>query len=108
MTVTRERHFHRHHPEHRRPHHAYVGFVLLRITTTKTGRRGHGMTKEYLLHPNIKEMIMGTVNVGHTDTLGIEYLDQNGNPMLTPVTPDSPPTWTDAPSVAGIDTFTPA
>ena len=51
---------------------------------------------------------MGIVTVGHTDTLSIEYLDQNGNPMLTPVTPDSPPTWTNSPSASGVDTFTPS
>lgn len=34
-----------------------------------------------------------TFNVGHTDTMTIAYLDQNGNPMLVTPTPDSPPTW---------------
>ena len=33
------------------------------------------------------------VNVGHNIALSIGYLDQNENPMLTPVTPDAPPTW---------------
>ena len=46
------------------------------------------------------------VNVGHSVDSSIIYLDQNGNPMLTPVTPDSPPTWTNAPNPAGIDTLT--
>jgi len=45
-----------------------------------------------------------TVSVGHMVTCTLEYLDQNGNPMLTPVTPDSPPVWTDAPSAPGVDT----
>ena len=31
------------------------------------------------------------VNVGHNIALSIGYLDQNENPMLTPVTPDAPP-----------------
>ena len=45
-----------------------------------------------------------TVTVGHSIDFSIEYVDTNDNPMLTPVTPDSPPTWTD---VAGSpDTFT--
>lgn len=37
-----------------------------------------------------------TFSVGHTATLGIVYLDQHGNPMLVPPTPDSPPTWAHA------------
>lgn len=45
-----------------------------------------------------------TVNVGHTVTCTYIFLDQNGQPMLTPVTPDSPATWTDTPSAAGVDT----
>lgn len=47
-----------------------------------------------------------TVTVGHQVNCAIEYLDQNGNPMLVTPTPDSPPTWTDAPSPAGDVTFT--
>jgi hypothetical protein len=46
------------------------------------------------------------VNAGHSVDCTIEYLDQNGNPMLTTPTPDSPPTWTNAPAPAGIDTLT--
>jgi hypothetical protein len=34
------------------------------------------------------------VNIGHTISMAIAFLDQNGNPMLTTPTPDSPPTWT--------------
>lgn len=37
-----------------------------------------------------------TVNVGHVATTTIVQLDTNGNPMLTPVTFDSPPTWAQA------------
>lgn len=36
------------------------------------------------------------VSVGHKVDCSIIYLDQNGNPMLTPVTPDSPPNWSNA------------
>lgn len=36
---------------------------------------------------------MTDVTLGHSIALSIEYLDQNGNPMLTPVTPDAPPAW---------------
>ena len=46
-----------------------------------------------------------TVNVGHVVDMSIEYLDQNGNPMLVTPTPDSAPTWTDAPSPAGAATL---
>lgn len=31
--------------------------------------------------------------VGQTVPLSIAYLDQNGQPMQTPPTPDAPPTW---------------
>ena len=37
---------------------------------------------------------MTTVSVGHTVVNTIAYLDQNGNPMVTAPTPDSPPVWT--------------
>ena len=40
------------------------------------------------------------VSIGHTVNMSISYLDQNGNPMLTPPTPDSPPTWADTNSAA--------
>ena len=45
------------------------------------------------------------VTVGHQIAFSIEYVDTNGNPMLTPVTPDSAPVWANAPNPAGIDTF---
>jgi hypothetical protein len=60
------------------------------------------------LHPNMENLVMLNLTVGHTATLGIEYLDQNGNPMLTAPVPDSPPTWTNNPSAPGVDTFTPS
>lgn len=36
---------------------------------------------------------MTTLNVGHTDTMVLQQVDTNGNPMLTPVPYDSPPAW---------------
>ena len=47
-----------------------------------------------------------TVTVGHSIDYSFIYVDTNGNPMLTPVTPDSPPVWTDAPASPPVDTFT--
>ena len=48
------------------------------------------------LEPN-RRIILNpvTVNVGHTVSMSIEYLDTNGNPMLVTPTPDAAPTWTD-------------
>lgn len=47
-------------------------------------------------------------NVGQTVTNTIVYLDQNGQPMATAPTPDSPPLWTDSGSTASppLDTLT--
>jgi hypothetical protein len=36
-----------------------------------------------------------TLSVGHKLNLAIAFLDQHGNPLLTPPTPDAKPTWTD-------------
>ncbi len=33
------------------------------------------------------------LSLGHTVTGKITFLDQHGNPMLTPVTPDAVPVW---------------
>jgi hypothetical protein len=48
------------------------------------------------LHPFERNRIMVTVTVGHSIALSILYLDTNGNPMITPPTPDAPPSWTNA------------
>lgn len=49
--------------------------------------------KRFKLHPNRKIFIMTDVTVGHEIVYTIQYLDQNGQPMLSPVTPDSAPVW---------------
>jgi len=49
-----------------------------------------------------------TVSVGHQVAYSLEFLDQSGNPMLVTPTPDSPPTWSNAPNPAGDATLTPA
>lgn len=46
------------------------------------------------LIPNQEIHVDITLSVGHTLTDSILFLDAVGNPMLTTVTPDSPPTWT--------------
>jgi hypothetical protein len=81
---------HRHHSRHRRHHH--VVFVV------------NGYAVELIPHTRIHIMLQ--VSVGHSVNCSIEYLDQNGNPMLTPVTPDSPPVWADTPATPPVDTFT--
>jgi hypothetical protein len=60
----------------------------------------------YVLNPERRTIIMEQLTVGHTDTMSILYVDTAGNPMLTPVTPDSPPTWVDTPATPPVDTFT--
>ena len=49
-------------------------------------------------------LVVGQVG-DETDTMTIEFLDQNGNQMVTTPTPDVPPVWTNAPSPAGADSF---
>jgi hypothetical protein len=61
-----------------------------------------------VLHPRQENLVMLNLTVGHTATGVVAFLDQNGNPMLTPLVPDSPPTWTNNPVPAGADTLTPA
>jgi hypothetical protein len=46
-----------------------------------------------ILQPDKEEQIMQVVNIGHTIAASFVPLDANGNPMLTPVTYDAPPTW---------------
>ena len=89
------------------PHHRHRLALVVRIRGRRRhGRHHHGYRwrrKVYVLKPGENKM-SDTVTVGHQIDFSIEYVDTNGNPMLTPVTPDSPPTWT---NVSGSpDTFT--
>lgn len=34
-----------------------------------------------------------TINLGHKLSMALVFLDQNGNPMLTPPAPDAAPSW---------------
>ncbi len=58
------------------------------------------------LQPNRRLQLMTQVTAGHTINYAIAYADTNGNPMLTTPTPDSAPSWSNAPSAPGIDTLT--
>jgi hypothetical protein len=65
-----------------------------------------GLCEEvYELKHNKTVRIMTTLNVGHQDKMTIVYLDQNGNPMQSPVTPDAPPSWSNSPNPPDCDTF---
>ncbi len=81
--------------------------LALVVTTT---RRRHGSYRRHkrihILQPGRTVHMADSVSVGHQIAFSIEYVDTAGNVMLTPVTPDSPPTWTDAPATPPVDTFT--
>lgn len=63
----------------------------------------HRRRYEIIIPPNEKVIPMANVNVtaGHTVVMALSFLDQNGNPMLTPVAPDAVPVWTDTTSATG-------
>jgi hypothetical protein len=71
-------------------------------------KKGHRKKIHRIELTSGKEVKMNpvTVSVGHEVNCALVFLDQNGNPMLTPVTPDSAPTWTDTPSPTGAFTLT--
>lgn len=88
-----------------------VVFVIA-VTRVRVSERHHyrrQYTKHYrfILHPGKNDMTTN-VTVGHQVDYSYEFVDVNGNPMQTPPTPDHNPTWSDSPSAAGVDTFTPA
>lgn len=64
-------------------HRRHPHFVLLIV-------QGVGI----ILKPEEKvHLMLEEVTLGHVIGLAIKYLDANGNPMLTPPTPDAAPTW---------------
>ena len=72
--------------------------------TSYVHRRRFAVVELFNLHiPQEITMPPVTVSIGHTIAFSIEYLDANGNPMLTPQTPDAPPTWTN--TATAIDTL---
>ncbi len=42
-----------------------------------------------------------TLTIGHSVDFALVFLDQNGNPMLTTPSPDSPPVWSDITPATG-------
>jgi len=72
-----KRHHHLRHHKHRHRH------VVLFVNGVGT-----------ILTPGQRTKLMLTLTLGHNVECTIAYLDQNGNPMLTNQTPDSPPVWT--------------
>jgi hypothetical protein len=57
-------------------------FVFLKINDTGI-----------LLHPNEENFMTTVLTIGHKLGLALQVLDQNGNPMLTPVVFDAVPAW---------------
>ena len=78
-----------------RGHRQWCRYVILLIDGTCYLMTGSEWQRE--------KHIMVTVNAGHTVGMVIQYLDQNGNPMVTTPVPDQPPTWTNS---NGQDTLT--
>lgn len=76
-------HHRRYHPSH---HHVRVLFIVL------INDQPYHVA---ILEPHMEVHMSTIVNIGHTISLAVIFLDANGNPMLTAPTPDSPPAWTD-------------
>jgi hypothetical protein len=78
----------------RHPHH----FRLFLVVWTSRGDKRGRHRKHYaeLIPGEIIVSTPVTVSVGHNVQCSLVFLDQNGNPMLTTPTPDSPPTWSDS------------
>jgi hypothetical protein len=60
----------------------------------------------FVMKPGQEIQIMVTATVGHKIECTIQYLDQNGNPMLTAPTPDAPPVWSN--TTPAVETLSPA
>lgn len=58
----------------------------------------------FLLRPRKAIYMATSFNVGQKLPLSISFLDQNGQPMANPPTPDAPPTWSNG--SAATDTLT--
>ncbi len=73
------RRFHHHRSHRRHHHHIRVALVIGNVAVE--------------LIPNGVIHMAYTLDVGKSENLAIEYLDQEGKPMLVTPTPDSPPVW---------------
>lgn len=93
-----QRNRYRHHHSHRQ-HHRYYGEYCHKNPK-------YHPTRVVFLAPG--ETIVSTVNsnVGHTVSMTLLFLDQNGNPMLATPAPDAPPVWTQ--TTPATDTLTAA
>lgn len=70
-----------HHHRHHRRHHHHIRVVLI-----------VGNVAVELIPNGVTHMAF-TLDVGKTENLSIEYLDQDGKPMLVTPSLDSPPSW---------------
>jgi hypothetical protein len=59
-----------------------------------------------ILDPYLENVMSTKVTVGHTIALAISFLDQHGNQMVAPQTPDAAPAWSN--SNAAAETLAPA
>src|SRR5271157_240612 len=89
------------------PFHHHRPRLALVVWVSRGRHRHHWRRHVYILEPGANTMST-SVTVGHVIDFSIQYVDTSGNPMLTPVTPDSPPVWADAPASPPVDTFTPS
>jgi hypothetical protein len=74
-------------------------WVILRVVVHHGHHHRH--VRDYILHPGENVMNPIALTVGHTASFTLEFLDANGNPMLTTPTPDAPPVWTDSTPATG-------
>jgi hypothetical protein len=84
--------------------------VVLVVSIREPGRHRRRLrsVKIFELQPGHIAMATPiTVAIGHKVNCTLAFLDQNGNPMLTPVTPDSPPAWSDSTPATGTLTAAP-
>ena len=78
-----------------------LGFVLVVVHVHAAHHRHHRY--KFFISPNERVSTMANINVtvGHTVSMKLVFLDQNGNPMLTAVTPDAAPAWSDTTPATG-------
>jgi hypothetical protein len=80
------------HPQLWRRHHRRIRVIL------RVGEFSVELPAKEWIHMAI------TMNAGQSSNLSIAFLDQNGQPMATPPTPDAPPGWANT-APASVDTL---